>query len=168
MKVSMIKKVTSREYMMKFFYCLDVLKEERTSLFEKAEEFMKDNEEFIINRFEELKLQNSESADAHEESPAFEDCLDKVYIRDLCNAYEKNSEEIDAVINRYANNWSTDTMPKVDVAILRVAVAEITYMDAIPDKASVNEAVEMAKLYCDDKSPKFINGILGSYLNDRK
>ena len=57
-------------------------------------------------------------------------------------------------------------MAKVDLAILRLAVCEILYVPNIPTKVSINEAIELAKLYCDDKSPKFINGILGSVVNE--
>ncbi len=56
-------------------------------------------------------------------------------------------------------------MPKVDVSILRLSVCEILYLDT-PNKVSINEAVELAKIYCDDKSPKFINGILGSVVDE--
>ena len=168
MKVYRIKKVTSREYMMKFLYNLDVVKEELTGLCGKIEVFLEGNSEYIINRFEELKLQNSDDVEVEEgEETALDDCIDRKYMAKVCSAYEENHEEIDSVINKYANNWSIETMPKVDLAILRLAIAEITYTE-IPDKASINEAIEMAKMYCDDKSPKFINGVLGSYLNERK
>ena len=53
-------------------------------------------------------------------------------------------------------------MPKTDLAILRIAVCEMIYMDDIPDSVSINEAVEMAKKFGDDDSPKYINGILSS------
>jgi N utilization substance protein B len=57
-------------------------------------------------------------------------------------------------------------MPIVDVSILRLSVCEILCLDDVPNKVSINEAVEIAKVYCDDKTPKFINGILGSVLGE--
>ena len=75
--------------------------------------------------------------------------------------------EIEELITKYALNWSLDRIAKVDLAILKLAICEVVYMnDDVPIKVSINEAVDLAKLYCDDKSPKFINGILGSVVND--
>lgn len=168
-----VNTVTSREYMMKYIYNLDVIKDDLSELDKKVKDFLVGNEEYIINRFEELSLQNSNESDIHEsmeseEKVDLDKYLDLKYISNICNIYEEKHEEIDELINKYAKNWSVTTMPKVDVAILRLAIAEIGFIDTIPEKVSVNEAVEMAKMYCDDKSPKFINGVLGSYLNDRK
>lgn len=168
-----VKTVTSREYMMKFIYNLDVVKDDLSDLESKVKEFLVGNEEYIVNRFEELKLQSSNESDEHEsmeteEEIDLENYLNLDYISKVCKVYEEKHEEIDEAIDKYAKGWSIMTMPKVDVAILRLAIAEIGFIDNVPEKVSINEAIEMAKMYCDDKSPKFINGVLGSYLNDRK
>lgn len=167
-----IKTVTSREYMMKFIYNLDVIKDDLSDLKNKVNNFLEGNEEYIVNRFEELKLQNSDEADIkdleNDEKIEISNYIDLNYVYKVCDIYEQKHQEIDEAIDKYAKNWSIMTMPKVDVAILRLAIAEITFIDSIPEKVSINEAIEMAKMYCDDKSPKFINGVLGSYLNDRK
>lgn len=73
-------------------------------------------------------------------------------------------ERLDAIIDRYAVGWRTERMPAVDRNILRLALYEILYRDDIPASASVNEAVEIAKRYGDDESPKFINGVLGEVI----
>ena len=59
-------------------------------------------------------------------------------------------------------------MPSVDLAILRVAAAEILYIKEIPDSVSINEAVGLAKKYGTDKSSKFINGLLGGLVDGEK
>ena len=84
----------------------------------------------------------------------------------MCKLLSEKSDEIDAMINKYAKNWSVNRMAKVDLAILRLAICEILFVEEIPNKVSINEAIEMAKLYCDDKTPKFINGILGSVVSE--
>ena len=61
-----------------------------------------------------------------------------------------------------------DSIPKVDLAILRLAVAEICYAKDIPKVVAVNEAVRIAKKFSDDKSAKFINGILANIGKDYK
>jgi N utilization substance protein B len=59
-------------------------------------------------------------------------------------------------------------MSKVDLSILRLAAAEIFHMEDIPDSVSANEAVELAKIYGGDDSPKFVNGILGKIIRGKE
>ena len=73
-----------------------------------------------------------------------------------------NLAEIDSLLAGVSRKWSLDRMDTVDLSILRVAVAELMYMEEIEDSISVNEAVLMAKKYGSEKSPAFINGILGT------
>lgn len=72
-------------------------------------------------------------------------------------------EEIDAAIAENATNWSFERIAKVDLSILRLAIYEMKYTD-VPQKVAVNEAVEIAKIYSTEKSPKFVNGVLGSVI----
>ena len=71
-------------------------------------------------------------------------------------------EEIDSYLIKVSENWSLERMPFVDRAILRLAVYEMIFVDEVPISVSINEAVELAKLYgAKDESPSFVNGILG-------
>ena len=91
------------------------------------------------------------------------DSLQEEYIiRNLKNAADK-LEEIDKMIDNCAEKWDTKRMPKADLAIARTAVAESCYGDT-PKAVAINEAVEMAKEYGGDNSPRFINGLLGKVL----
>ncbi|MBR5947939.1 MAG: transcription antitermination factor NusB [Clostridia bacterium] len=74
---------------------------------------------------------------------------------------QENLEQIDGIISEAAVGWTVDRMPKVDLSILRNAVYEICYAEDVPAAVAVNEAVELAKTFCDEKSPRFINGVLG-------
>ncbi|RDY28730.1 transcription antitermination factor NusB [Romboutsia weinsteinii] len=160
------RKITTREYMMKLIYQANVTKEEPGNLKAMVEDFVNDNFEYISNRYEELRLQYSNNPNMSLENLQIEDTIDKEYIDSICVALDENGSKIDELINKYAKNWSVNRMPKVDLSILRLAICEILYAQNIPTKVSINEAVEMAKVYCDDKSPKFINGILGSVVNE--
>lgn len=71
-------------------------------------------------------------------------------------------EEIDADINKYASRWKTSRMPKVDLAIMRLACGELRYCDDIPEAVTINEAINMAKKYSTDNSARFIHGVLGA------
>ena len=64
-------------------------------------------------------------------------------------------------VEKFSIGWSVDRLSTVDKAILRIAVYEIMFDDDIPNKVSVNEAVELAKEFSEDKAPSFINGVLG-------
>ena len=72
----------------------------------------------------------------------------------------KRKEEIDSVIGKIALNWNLKRMAVVDRNILRLASCEILYIDDIPSKVSINEAIELAKHFSDIESAKFVNGIL--------
>ena len=67
---------------------------------------------------------------------------------------------IDDVIARYADNWEIHRMATVDRNILRLATYELLFVDEIPPKVSINEAVDLAKKFGDVESSRFVNGIL--------
>jgi N utilization substance protein B len=69
---------------------------------------------------------------------------------------------IDNLIKKYSKNWALERMSLIDRNILRFAVCEFCYMDDIPAKVTINEAIEIAKKFGTEKSPLFINGVLDS------
>lgn len=83
------------------------------------------------------------------------------YSRALALGTEQNAAVIDAEIEATSQHWSLMRMPYVDRNILRLAVYEILFEPEVPDSVAINEAVEMAKAYGTDDSPKFVNGVLG-------
>ena len=76
-------------------------------------------------------------------------------------AIQDHHEEIDSLISQNLDNWTLDRIAKTDLAILRTAVAEMLYVDSVPVGVSINEAVNLAKKYGDDRSYAFINSVLG-------
>ena len=96
----------------------------------------------------------------------FEDCVEELgdYSKALfCGVYEKQ-DELDAKIEEFANGWRLQRIPKVNIAILRIAIYEVLYVDDVPASVAVNEAVELAKKYSGTEDASFINGILGSFV----
>jgi len=71
------------------------------------------------------------------------------------------TDEIDSIINTNTTGWNTERMGSVDLAILRLALFEIRFDDDVPDRVAINEAVELAKKFGGEESPRFINGVLG-------
>lgn len=88
----------------------------------------------------------------------------EAYARDLVTGVVKNGEGYDAVLARYAREWDPDRMPTVDHILLHIALHEIRESDDVPHGVAIHEAVELAKVYSTDDSPRFINGILGNYV----
>lgn len=90
---------------------------------------------------------------------------DDKYIRAVVERCFADIDDIDAKISSALSNWKIERLSKVDLALLRLAATEILYIDDVPYKVAVNEAVELAKQYGDDSSPSFINGVLSAFEN---
>ena len=86
------------------------------------------------------------------------------FAQDLVNGVFENREEIDKMVARFAPSWPIEQMAVVDRNILRVAIFEIMLGGETPPKVAINEAVELAKVFGSDSSPKFVNGVLGSVM----
>ena len=161
------RKITSREYLMKLIYQIDVLEGSTQDINDQFEDFLEAHEEYIINRYEELLLQFSNESNVDLEDVNIKNALDLDYMKRVCSELSEHNYDIEEIITKHAKNWSLNRIAKVDLAILKLSICEIVYMNKeVPVKVSINEAIDLAKLYCDDKSPKFINGILGSVVND--
>jgi N utilization substance protein B len=88
------------------------------------------------------------------------------YAQELVHGVVLNQDRIDAVVAQYAEDWSIERMPPVDRAVLRLALYELLWCDAIPDAVAIDEAVELAKSLSTDASPGFVNGVLSKVLRD--
>ncbi|MCL2332231.1 MAG: transcription antitermination factor NusB [Actinomycetia bacterium] len=83
------------------------------------------------------------------------------YALTLVRGVEAQGRELDRVIREASEHWAVFRMPVVDRCILRLAAWEICYNAALPAQVAINEAVQLAKEYGGEDSPKFINGLLG-------
>lgn len=101
------------------------------------------------------EIEVSDVADSEEISDK-----DKAYIETKVAGIRDNLEEIDKAIEQNSNGWKVKRIGKSELAILRLAVYEIRFDVDVPDKVAINEAVELAKSYSDEKAARFINGVL--------
>ncbi|MBP3895200.1 MAG: transcription antitermination factor NusB [Mogibacterium sp.] len=85
---------------------------------------------------------------------------------DTFDAIRDHIGDIDELIKANLDKWSFERISKTDLAIIRTAVAEIKYLDYIPQAVSINEAVELSKKYSADNSYKFVNSVLGKIINN--
>jgi len=84
------------------------------------------------------------------------------FTHELVTGVIQNKEEIDENIQNFAPAWPVEQIPAIDKNILRLAIFEILIDNKVPVKVAINEAVELAKTFGADSSPKFVNGVLGS------
>jgi len=131
----MRKRTRARELALQVLYQVDIRKEDPSAL---LEDFWQQK----ISSKEDLTVSIKEFATS------------------LVEGVLKNLDSIDKVISSYAENWQLDRMAIIDRNIMRMATFELLYVDDIPPKVSINEAVDLAKKYGDTESGKFVNGIL--------
>lgn len=90
--------------------------------------------------------------------------IDFEYVTKVLSGVENNIEEIKETISKYLIKWKIERLPKMNLAILYMATYEILFEEEIPNKVTVNEAIELAKKYGDDNAPSFINGVLNNLI----
>jgi N utilization substance protein B len=86
------------------------------------------------------------------------------YAVELVEGVVANQARIDELLSTYAEEWTLDRMPPVDLAILRIGAYELLWREDVPDAVAVSEAVELAASLSTDESPAFVNGLLARIL----
>ncbi len=92
--------------------------------------------------------------------------LNKQYIYEVFSGTNQNLAEIDELIEKFAKGWKIERIDKGVLAVLRLAIYEMKFMETIPLKVSVQEALNITKEYCGEETVKFVNGVLGSVLRE--
>ena len=85
---------------------------------------------------------------------------DMNYITDKTNKIISLISDIDDIISQVSEGWKLDRIGKAELAILRLAIYEMKFDEDVPFKVAINEAVELSKIYCNEESKSFVNGIL--------
>lgn len=89
------------------------------------------------------------------------------FVNTVVYGVEENLDNLDEIANKYLKDWTIDRLGKTDQAILRMGIYELLYTDT-PDIVCINEAVELAKEYSDDKVKNMINAVLDSVMKDKE
>lgn len=131
-------------------------KKARDNAFKCIYELEFDNEKNVDKLLEFCYIENENQND------------EKKYIDVVVNGVKENLESIDNIILSKLKNWSMDRIAKIDLAILRLAIYEIMYMEDIPVKVTANEAVELAKLYGNNDSKSFVNGVIAKVIESKE
>jgi len=96
------------------------------------------------------------------------DNVDKEFAHDLVNRVLIHRDELDKLIRTRVDNWELNRIALIDKILLQMGICELTYFPDIPPKVSINEVIEIAKMYSTAGSGKFINGILDAILSELK
>jgi transcription antitermination factor NusB len=120
--------------------------------FDTLGEFSADQLDFFLVHFQ----SQAQLDDDDQESRVVAD----QFCRELVSGVVSNIDAIDEAIARASVNWSVSRMARVDRTIIRLAAYEIMFVDDIPSKVSINEAIEVAKRFSAPEAPTFINGLL--------
>jgi len=92
--------------------------------------------------------------------------LDLDYIREVLEGIDNKKAEIDLIIKENLKNWKLERISKVNLTILRLGIYEMNYVEDVPGRVALNEALELGKIYSDQKGVAFINGVLDKVLKE--
>jgi len=123
-----------------------------------------DPKELLDQVFEEEYFSTLKTEDKLYKEPP--DALQLEYITRLVTGILEHSAELDSYIDKYSVSWKFGRISRTAVAIMKTAMFEVLYMPDIPDRAAINEAVELAKRYEPPETVSFINGVLGSFVRN--
>jgi N utilization substance protein B len=90
----------------------------------------------------------------------------RAFADDLIHGVITHADELDAIIGRYAEHWTVHRMAITDRTVLRIAAYELLYLPDIPARVTLNEAIDIVKLFGDEQSGAFVNGILDRILRE--
>lgn len=93
--------------------------------------------------------------------------IDNDFVKDIVYGVLEHEEELDKLINKYIENWKIDRLGKTDQAIFRLSTYELLYYDT-PSIVAINEGIELAKKYSDEKVVKMLNAILDNIMKEEK
>lgn len=94
--------------------------------------------------------------------------MDRAYIKQMVALIQEKKPELDRLIEKYLSGWSLDRLSRMNLAILRLATAEIIFAEGIPDKVAVNEAVNLAKQFSEEDTAGFVNSVLDKILKEKQ
>ena len=109
------------------------------------------------------KLNNNQSIN---NTKLFRQSDDRIFANELLKKTIKNTEKTSKIIYDLAKNWDKERIAISDLIIMRMAITEMTYIQNIPHKVTIDEYIEISKQYSTPKSKEFINGILDVFIKD--
>ncbi len=105
---------------------------------------------------------------AYEKAIETRDVKEDAYVRMILNGVAAQKEMLDEAISAASHGWKRERISKVSMAILRLAAYEMFFVEEVPLRVSLNEAIELSKKYDDEKAYGFVNGVLNALMHDER
>lgn len=110
-----------------------------------------------------FQLDNTELPIEEAIEHVLEERKSNAFLEQLVRGTIEHKEAIDAELEEKLENWTLSRLPKIERTVLRLSVYELLYMQDTPQKVVLNEAIELCKVFSDEKSSKFVNGVLSKF-----
>lgn len=128
--------------------------------FDSCRSWCSEDVEFFFSHFFSEDSDNGHSTDLKKRAQLKSEIENREFARELIFGILSHLDLVDQCIEKSATHWNIERMARVDRNILRIAVYELGFLEEVPARVSINEAIEIAKRYGADDSPNFINGVL--------
>lgn len=128
---------------------------------------IEEREDSFVILFEQV-VQKKSIEEILEDAQDARDLEITAFTKKMVLGVEENIEKLDKIIEKNLKGWTMKRISKVNLAVLRLAVYELTFEEQTPLKVVINEAVELAKKYAGEKDASYVNGILGSVVRAPK
>ena len=112
--------------------------------------------------YEATFYEEKDAAALYEEEISLRGAETDAYVENVVTGVRAHQTEIDALIEKYASGWTVRRISRVSLAIMRLCIYEMLYVEDIPYNVSINEAVELCKKFNDEKANAFVNGVLNA------
>lgn len=119
--------------------------------------------ELALQTLFQMDLSEANASDALQHVLEEAEEKEDAFLESLVTNFVDHKEEIDNKLSSNIESWTIDRLGNVDRNILRIALVEIDFLEDVPKSVTINEAIEIAKIYGDDDSSKFINAVLSKF-----
>ncbi|MDD2381405.1 MAG: transcription antitermination factor NusB [Mariniphaga sp.] len=158
-----------RKFIEKVFNQIILLTEDLYEILEEQSIYWNDDIEFVISMINKTLKQFHPYSDSSQKlMPMFKDQDDSDFAKNLLRKSIINHDELRGLIKEHSKNWDLERIAFMDILIMQLAITEFIWFPSIPTKVSLNEYIELSKMYSTEKSRNFINGILDKTLKDLK
>jgi len=158
-----------RKFVDKVFNKIILLTEDLHEILEEQSIYWNDDMDFVVTMISKTLKKFNEYSDTDQRLlPMFKDEDDRQFAKDLLRKAIINHDELRELIKNHSKNWDLDRIAFMDILIMQLAITEFMFFPSIPTKVTLNEYIELSKLYSTEKSRNFINGILDKTLKDLK
>lgn len=119
--------------------------------------------ELALQTLFQMDLSEANASDALQHVLEEAEEKEDLFLESIVSNFVEHKEEIDNKLSSNIESWTIDRLGNVDRNILRIALVEINFLEDVPKSVTINEAIEIAKIYGDDDSSKFINAVLSKF-----